>query len=71
MDDLLHSDRFLVTSDFDDYWRVQREIDEAWREPRRWWRSAVLNTAQMGWFSSDRSMRQYAEEIWRVGVPVV
>ena len=71
VDDLLHHDRFLVTSDFDDYWRVQRDIDAAWREPRRWWRSAVINTAQMGWFSSDRAMREYADDIWGVRIPVL
>jgi starch phosphorylase len=62
---LRHHDWFLVTADFDDYWRTQRHIDERWREPDGWWRSAVLNTANMGFFSSDRSIREYAEQIWR------
>lgn len=68
VDDLRHHDRYLLTVDFDDYWRAQREIDAAWGNPKAWWRSAILNTARMAWFSSDRSMREYAEEIWRVKV---
>ncbi|MEH3146920.1 MAG: glycogen/starch/alpha-glucan phosphorylase [Methylobacterium frigidaeris] len=68
IDELRHGDRFLLTADFDDYWRAQREVDAAWRQPRTWWRSAVLNTARTAWFSSDRTMREYADEIWRVRV---
>jgi starch phosphorylase len=66
VDDLRHNDRYLLTVDFDDYWRVQRSVDKAWTDPKTWWRTAILNTARMAWFSSDRSMREYAEEIWRV-----
>ncbi|CAO4169955.1 glycogen/starch/alpha-glucan phosphorylase [Methylorubrum populi] len=66
VDELRHGDRYLTTVDFDDYWRVQREIEAAWKRPAQWWRAAILNTARMAWFSSDRSMREYAEEIWRV-----
>ncbi|WP_375465162.1 glycogen/starch/alpha-glucan phosphorylase [uncultured Methylobacterium sp.] len=65
-DDLRHRDQYLLTVDFDDYWRVQREIDIAWADPAGWWARAVRNTARMAWFSSDRSMREYADEIWRV-----
>lgn len=68
VDELRHGDRYLTTVDFEDYWRVQREIDAAWKRPAQWWRTAILNTARMAWFSSDRSMREYAEEIWRVKV---
>ncbi|UMY16186.1 glycogen/starch/alpha-glucan phosphorylase [Methylobacterium organophilum] len=68
IDELRHRDHYLTTVDFDDYWRVQREIDAAWKRPATWWRSAILNTARMAWFSSDRSMREYAEEIWNVKV---
>ncbi|KAB1073093.1 glycogen/starch/alpha-glucan phosphorylase [Methylobacterium planeticum] len=67
-DDLRHRDQYLLTVDFEDYWRAQREIDAAWTHPAAWWRRAILNTARMAWFSSDRSMREYAQEIWRVRV---
>ncbi|KQP15772.1 glycogen/starch/alpha-glucan phosphorylase [Methylobacterium sp. Leaf93] len=68
VDDLRHNDRYLLTVDFDDYWRVQREIDAAWVDKASWWKKAILNTARMAWFSSDRSMREYADDIWRVKV---
>ena len=64
VDSLVSYDRFLLCADFDAYWEAQRRVDELWHEPNRWWRSAVLNTARMGWFSSDRTIREYAREIW-------
>jgi starch phosphorylase len=65
---LRHYDSFLVTADFDDYYAAQRRVDEQWRDPKAWWRSSILNTARVGWFSSDRAIREYAEEIWSVPV---
>jgi starch phosphorylase len=62
-------DPFMVAADFADYWDAQRRVDAAWRDRSRWWRSSVLNTARMAWFSSDRAVREYADEIWRVAVP--
>src|SRR4029453_2971397 len=53
-------DRFMVAAGFDACWRAQREVDALWRSPRDWWRMSVLNTARMGWFSSDRAVREYA-----------
>lgn len=61
-------DRFMVAADFDAYWEAQRFIDRLWRSPPDWWRMSILNTAHMGWFSSDRTIREYAEDIWRVPV---
>ncbi|MDG9924237.1 MULTISPECIES: glycogen/starch/alpha-glucan phosphorylase [unclassified Pseudomonas] len=69
VDALVYDDRFMVCADFDDYWATQRRVDELWQDPARWWRAAVLNTARMGWFSSDRTIREYAKEIW--GAPPV
>ncbi|KPM64238.1 maltodextrin phosphorylase [Pseudomonas putida] len=65
IDGLVAYDRFLVCADFDAYWDAQRRVEELWHTPQEWWRMAVLNTARMGWFSSDRTIREYATEIWR------
>jgi starch phosphorylase len=58
----------MVAADFDSYWDAQRRVAERWRDPAAWWRSAVLNTARVGWFSSDRTIAEYAKEIWNVPV---
>lgn len=59
-------DWFMVAADFDAYTAAQRHVDELWRTPDRWNAMAIHNTARMGWFSSDRAIRQYAKEIWNV-----
>jgi starch phosphorylase len=68
VDGLHRNDYFMVTADFDAYAQAQREVDRIWSEPVDWWRMAILNTARVGWFSSDRTIRQYARDIW--GIPV-
>ena len=68
VDDLLAHDRFFVTADFDAYYDAHRQVAGRWRDQRAWWRSAILNTARIGWFSSDRTIREYAGEIWNVPV---
>ena len=65
VDMLTHHDYFMLCADFDSYWATQTRIDEAWRDRRRWMRSSILNTANVGWFSSDRTISEYATEIWR------
>jgi starch phosphorylase len=65
---LLDYDRFMVAADFDCYWQAQRQVDALWRSPREWWRTSILNTARMSWFSSDRAIRDYGREIWHVPV---
>ncbi|WP_372617419.1 glycogen/starch/alpha-glucan phosphorylase [Falsiroseomonas sp.] len=62
------ADWFMVAADFDSYYETQRQVEERWRDPAGWGRSAVLNTANVGWFSSDRTIAEYAEEIWNVPV---
>ncbi len=63
---LYDDDYFLVTCDFDDYFARQRGVDEAFRDHAAWARTAALNTARIGWFSSDRSILGYARDIWNV-----
>ena len=59
----------MVAADFDAYWNAQREVDALYGKPG-WWRAAILNTARMGWFSSDRAVREYAEKVWDVGIEI-
>jgi starch phosphorylase len=66
---LYDHDWFMVARDFDAYAKAQRQVDTLWTNPRKWYAIAIRNTAHMSWFSSDRTIRQYAEEIW--GVPAV
>ena len=68
VDALYHHDRFMVTADFDAYYETQRRVDALWRDPAAWWAASIRNTAHMAWFSSDRSIREYAEEIWNTPV---
>ncbi|MCJ8141973.1 glycogen/starch/alpha-glucan phosphorylase [Ancylobacter sp. A5.8] len=68
VDALRHHDYFLVTPDFDAYWDAQRKVDARWHARSEWWTSSVINTANMGWFSSDRTISEYAKDIWNVPV---
>jgi starch phosphorylase len=61
---LRHHDFFMVCADFDAYCASQRDVAALWRDVPAWWQRAVLNTAGMGWFSSDRTILEYAREIW-------
>ncbi|HEY5925102.1 MAG TPA: glycogen/starch/alpha-glucan phosphorylase, partial [Kofleriaceae bacterium] len=67
LSDLVERDPFLVLADFRAYAECQRRVAAAWREPAAWTRSSIVNVARAGYFSSDRSIREYAEKIWRVG----
>jgi glycogen phosphorylase len=64
VDVLTHHDYFMVCADFDAYWNAQLQVDKMWRDKQQWWRSSIMNTARMGWFSSDRTIAEYAQEIW-------
>jgi starch phosphorylase len=66
VDELYGNDHFLVTADFAAYAETQGRVAARWHDPIAWWRSSVLNTAHVGWFSSDRAIREYAEDIWNV-----
>jgi starch phosphorylase len=68
MGGLYDHDWFMVARDFDAYAAAQQQVDTIWRQSRKWYAMAIRNTAHMGWFSSDRTIRQYAEDIWRVPV---
>ncbi|GAB4179216.1 MAG: glycogen/starch/alpha-glucan phosphorylase [Terrimicrobiaceae bacterium] len=65
-DNLCYSDPFLCLADFRAYSDSQLLVDAAFRDKSRWARMAILNTARMGKFSSDRTIQEYAREIWRL-----
>ncbi|WP_137899654.1 glycogen/starch/alpha-glucan phosphorylase [Sphingomonas sp. 2SG] len=66
MDGLYKHDWFMLAADFDAYAAAQREVDAKFGDTAAWGRSAVLNVANMGWFSSDRTIGEYAKQIWGV-----
>jgi starch phosphorylase len=64
--DLRGADWFMVAADFDAYRAAQARVDARWNDRAGWWRSAITNTARLSWFSSDRTIAEYAAGIWRV-----
>jgi glycogen phosphorylase len=68
VDALTYHDHFLVTADFRAYFETQRRLDALWIDRAAWWKASILNTARVGWFSSDRTIGEYAQEIWNVPV---
>ncbi|MGN6552001.1 MAG: glycogen/starch/alpha-glucan phosphorylase [Pararhizobium sp.] len=60
-------DWFMVAADFDAYAKAQRDVDAIFLDRADWYPRTIRNTAHVGWFSSDRTIRQYASEIWSVG----
>ncbi|CAN5318020.1 glycogen/starch/alpha-glucan phosphorylase [soil metagenome] len=68
IDGIYDHDWFMVAADFDSYASAQRTVDTLWNDPAAWASKAIYNVARMGWFSSDRTIREYATEIWKVPV---
>jgi starch phosphorylase len=66
VDSLLDVDHYFVLADFADYRRAQRQVDAAYADPQRWAKMAIHNVAAMGQFSSDRTVREYARNIWGI-----
>jgi starch phosphorylase len=66
LDRLLHEDPFLVLADYQAYADCQERVSTLWSDQRAWTHKAILNVARMGRFSSDRSIRDYCEQVWRV-----
>jgi glycogen phosphorylase len=66
VDNLLHHDPYLLLADYQAYIECQDRVATAYRDQDHWTRMSILNTARMGMFSSDRSIREYCKEIWHV-----
>ena len=63
---LLYEDRFMALADYASYIKVQADVDAKYADQDAWIRSAILNVARCGYFSSDRSMKDYIDRIWHV-----
>ncbi|XP_031559914.1 glycogen phosphorylase, muscle form-like [Actinia tenebrosa] len=61
---MVYHDRFLLMADFDAYLKCQEQVSETYKSPKKWYTMALMNVASSGKFSSDRTIKQYAEEIW-------
>jgi len=66
VESLLHGDHYLLLADFASYLSAQDDVDRAFRDPQAWAAKTIHNIAAMGYFSSDRSIREYAREIWNI-----
>ncbi|MFP4417010.1 MAG: glycogen/starch/alpha-glucan phosphorylase [Chitinispirillaceae bacterium] len=70
-DGLLYHDPYMIMADFDSYVACQQSVEQAYKDIDAWTRMSIYNTAYIGKFTSDRTIRQYAEQIWGIqSVPV-
>jgi glycogen phosphorylase len=65
---LCDTDTYMITADFESYFDTQRRIEGVHRQKAAWAKSCVMNIAGMGWFSSDRAIRGYAEAVWQASL---
>jgi len=61
---IYNSDWFMIAADFESYNAAQRQADARWSDSKNWHSAAVRNVAHVGWFSSDRTIQEYARDIW-------
>jgi starch phosphorylase len=66
VDSILGRDEYLVLADYRSYVDCQDAVERAWLDAERWTRMSIHNTARCGFFSSDRTVRDYCRDIWRV-----
>jgi glycogen phosphorylase len=66
VENLIADDPFLLLADYQSYVDCQEQVSALWSDPAAWTRKSILNVARMGKFSSDRSIREYCERVWKV-----
>jgi len=66
IDNLLDLDPYLVLKDFQAYADCQETVGQCWVDAKEWTRKSILNVARVGHFSSDRAIREYCKDIWKV-----
>nr|MCU0395120.1 glycogen/starch/alpha-glucan phosphorylase [Chitinophagaceae bacterium] len=69
VDMLLNQDPFLVLADYASYMACQDRVSQQYRNQDAWTRMSILNVARMGYFSSDRSIRDYCRDVWKMELP--
>jgi len=67
-DRVRYVDPYMIAADFVAYRAAQDAVDRLWRQPEAWGRACALNIANMGWFSADRTITEYAADVWNVPV---
>ena len=65
-DNLIYSDNYFILKDFDSYVKAQEEINNLYKDQKKWLHMSIMNTARSGFFTTDRTMRQYNQDIWHV-----
>ena len=66
VEELLQRDPYFLLADYQSYVDCQAHVDAAYQDKEQWSRMSILNTARSGLFSSDRTIREYCDDIWRV-----
>lgn len=66
VDSLYHHDAYFICADFSAYMNIQKQISEEYRQQESWTKKSILTVANMGYFSSDRAIREYCADIWNI-----
>lgn len=61
-----NNDEYMILPDFDSYVNTQLKVDKLYANQKEWWKKALINTANCGFFSSDRTIESYAKDIWKI-----
>jgi starch phosphorylase len=68
VDSLLYEDKYMLMADYQSYLDCQEKVNQIWKNQELWTRMSLLNVARMGKFSSDRAIREYCRDIWKISI---